>query len=156
MRLLRLCVCCCWNSYDKFEGVVSVSGCAVEYPVARYNRTSSYVLCLLTPRAQVQIVMNVTVHAPMRLEKYPYDRHVIPFCLASRATKDADGTLIKRKLCEKWPEWAPTSFSEDKFMLLESQTTPDLEYSHKQCFAYLDGKKARSFACSLSARPRTS
>ena len=33
---------------------------------------SPYVLCLLTPRTQVQIVVNVTVHAPMSLKRYPY------------------------------------------------------------------------------------
>ena len=82
------------------------------------------------------------VHAPMRLEQYPYDRHVIPFCLATRATKDADGTLTKWKLCKKRPEWAPAHYDEDKAMLSQRQTTPDLEYNHKQCFAYLDGKKA--------------
>ena len=87
-------------------------------------------------------MVNVTVHAPMSLEQYPYDRHVIPFCLATRATKDADGTLTKWKLCEKWPEWAPYHYDEDKTMLSQTQTTLDLEYNHKRCFAYLDGKKA--------------
>ena len=101
--------------------------------------------------AQVQIVVNVMVHAPMRLEQYPYDRHVIPFCLATRATKDADGTLTKWKLCKKRPEWAPAHYDEDKAMLSQRQTTPDLEYNHKQCFAYLDGKKA--ILCVLIERP---
>ena len=91
------------------------------------------------------------VHAPMRLEQYPYDRHVIPFCLATRATKDADGTLTRWKLCEKWPEWAPYHYDEDKTMLSQTQTTPDLEYKHKRCFAYLDGKKA--ILCVLIERP---
>ena len=43
-----------------------------------------------------------------------YDRHVIPFCLATRAYKDADGTLTKWKLCEEWPKWAPAKYGEDK------------------------------------------
>ena len=100
----------------------------------------------------MQIVVNVTVHAPMRgLWTLPYDRHVIPFCLATRATKDADGTLIKWKLCEEWPKWAPAKYPEDKAMISQTQTTPDLEYNHKQCFAYLDGKKA--ILCVLIERP---
>ena len=96
----------------------------------------------LNPRTQVQIVLDVTVRVPMDLNMYPYDRHVIPFCLATRATKDADGTLIKWKLCEKWPNWAPAKYGEDKAILSEDQTMKDLEYRHKRCFAYLDGKKA--------------
>ena len=100
----------------------------------------------------MQIVVNVTVHAPMKLEKYPYDRHVIPFCLATRATKDADGTLTKWKLSKEWPKWAPADYSEDKTMLLESQTTPDLEYDHKQSFAYLPEKK-KPILCVLIERP---
>ena len=110
--------------------------------MARYNRTASNVLCPLTPRTQVQIVVDVTVHAPMRLEMYPYDRHVIPFCLATRATKEADGTLTKWKLCEEWPKWAPAKYGEDKAILSEDQTMKDLEYRHKRCFAYLGEKKA--------------
>ena len=71
----------------------------------------------------------------------PYDRHVIPFCLATRAYKDADGTLTKWKLCEEWPKWAPAKYGEDKAILSEDQTMKDLEYRHKRCFAYLAGKK---------------
>ena len=108
-------------------------------------------MCFLTPRAQVQIVMKVTVHAPMSLKRYPYDRHVVPFCVGTRATKDADGTLHKWELSKKWPEWAPAKFSEDKTMLSQTQTTPDLEYNHKQCFAYLSKKKA--ILCVLIERP---
>ena len=108
-------------------------------------------MCFLTPRTQVQIVMNVTVHAPMKLEQYPYDRHIVPFCVGTRGTRDADGTLNKWKLCDEWPEWAHAKYPEDKTMLLESQTTPDLEYDHKQCFAYLDGMKP--ILCVLIERP---
>ena len=90
----------------------------------------------------MQIVVNVTVHAPMRLEQYPYDRHVVPFCLATRATRNADGTVHMWKLCKEWPEWAPKKYREDKMILSQRQTTPDLEYAHKQCFAYLEGKNA--------------
>ena len=89
----------------------------------------------------MQIVVNVTVHAPMRLEQYPYDRHAVPFCLATRATRDADGTVHRWTLCKKWPEWAPAKYREDKMILSQRQTTPDLEYDHKQCFAYLEMKK---------------
>ena len=89
-------------------------------------------------------MVNVTVHAPMSLKRYPYDRHIVPFCLAPRATNDADGIWHRDQVepvCEEWPDWAPVDYSEDKMMLSESQTTPDLEYDHKRCFAYLDGKK---------------
>ena len=82
-------------------------------------------------------MVNVTVHAPMSLQRYPYDRHVVPFCLDSRVTIDAQGKKIKWKLCKEWPKWAPTKWPEDKMILSEQQTTPDLEYSHKRCFAYL-------------------
>ena len=99
----------------------------------------------------MQIVVNVTVHAPMKLEQYPYDRHIVPFCVGTRGTRDADGTLNKWKLCDEWPEWAHAKYPEDKTMLLESQTTPDLEYDHKQCFAYLDGMKP--ILCVLIERP---
>ena len=85
--------------------------------------------------------MKVTVHAPMSLKRYPYDRHVVPFCVGTRATKDADGTLNKWELSKEWPEWAPAKWTEDKAMLQEWQTKPDLEYDHKQCFAYLGEKK---------------
>ena len=54
-------------------------------------------------------------------------------------------------LRKEWPEWAPFKWSEDKTILLEDQTTPDLEYNHKQCFAYLEGKKA--ILCVLIERP---
>ena len=77
----------------------------------------------------------------MSLQKYPYDRHVIPFCLATRATKEADGTLTKWKLCEEWPKWAPAKYGEDKAILSEDQTMKDREYDHKRCFAYLEGEK---------------
>ena len=88
--------------------------------------------------------MNVTVHAPMRLERYPYDRHVVPFCLGTRRSKNAEGEWKNNwKLSKEWPKWAPADYSEDKTMLLESQTTPDLEYSHKQCFAYLPKKEKK-------------
>ena len=87
----------------------------------------------------------------MSLQKYPYDRHVIPFCLATRATKDADGILTKWKLSKKCPGWAPNKYHEDKAMISQTQTTPDLEFNHKQCFAYLEGKKA--ILCVLIERP---
>ena len=115
-------------------------------------RLSPYVLCLLTPRTQVQIVVDVTVHAPMRLEQYPYDRHVVPFCLGTRATRDADGTLHKWELSKKWPEWAPARWTEDKVMLLEDQTSSTITSSASPTSA----ERSRSCACSLSARPRTS
>ena len=86
-------------------------------------------------------MVNVTVNAPMSLQKYPYDRHIVPFCLDSRVTIDAQGKKTKWKLCKEWPKWAPAKWSEDKMILSEQQTTPDLEYNHKRCFAYLDGKK---------------
>ena len=85
--------------------------------------------------------MKVTVHAPMSLKSYPYDRHIVPFCVGTRNTKDADGTEHKWELSKEWPEWAPARWTEDKTMLLESQTTPDLEYDHKRCFPYLRGEK---------------
>ena len=72
----------------------------------------------------------------MRLEQYPYDRHVIPFCLGTRAEKSAKWTLRK-----EWPEWAPSKWSEDKTILSENQTVKDLEYHHKRCFVYLGGEK---------------
>ena len=95
----------------------------------------------------MQIVVDVTVHAPMRLEQYPFDRHVVPFCLGTRATK-----VHMWKLCKEFPDWAPYQYREDKMILSQNQTTPDLEYDHKQCFAYLeDGKKA--ILCVLIERP---
>ena len=87
-------------------------------------------------------MVNVTVHAPMSLKRYPYDRHIVPFCLATRATKDANGKWKNKwELSKEWPEWAPDDYDEDKTMLSESQTTPDLEYRHKQCFVYLEAMK---------------
>ena len=97
-------------------------------------------MCFLTPRTQVQIVVNVTVHAPMDMNWYPYDRHIVPFALGTRATKDAEGIVHKWKLPEKWPDWAPAKYSEDKMILSQRQTLPDLEYNHQQCFAYLKEK----------------
>ena len=86
--------------------------------------------------------MDITVRVRMDLNMYPYDRHIVPFYLATRATIDAQGTQTKWKLCQEWPGWAPAKYHEDKVMLSEDQTTKDLEYKHKQCFAYLDGKRA--------------
>ena len=132
----------CWTKYDK--GIVSVSGCEWNpNPVDRYSRTFPYVLCFLIPRTQVQIVVNVTVHAPMSLKRYPYDRHIVPFCLATRVTIDAQGQETKWKLSKKCPDWAPNKYHEDGTILSESQTTPDLEYNHKRCFAYLPKKKGQ-------------
>ena len=85
-------------------------------------------------------MVDVTVHAPMSLKKYPYDRHIVPFCLATRATYDAQGEETKWVLRKEWPEWAPSKYSEDKTILLEDQTTPDLEYNHKQCMETLEGR----------------
>ena len=92
----------------------------------------------------MQIVVDVIVHAPMDLNWYPYDRHIVPFCLAPRATNDRygkDKKETKWNLCKEWPEWAPFKYPEDKAILSESQTTEDLEYDHEQCFAYLEMKK---------------
>ena len=134
----------CWTKYDEDTGIVSVSGCESNPNlVARYSRTSPYVLCLLTPRVQVQIVMNVAVHAPMSLKRYPYDRHIVPFCLATRVTIDEQGQETKWTLSKKCPDWAPNKYHEDGTILSESQTTPDLEYNHKRCFAYLPKKKGQ-------------
>ena len=83
----------------------------------------------------MQIVVNVTVHAPMDLNMYPYDRHIVPFCLGVRATKETEW-----KPSKEWPEWAPFKWDEDKTMLSQEQNLPDLEYNHKQCFAYLETK----------------
>ena len=80
-------------------------------------------------------MVDVIVHAPMDLNWYPYDRHVVPFCLGVRATKET-----RWKLCKKWPEWAPFKYSEDKTMLSQKQTLPDHEYNHQQCSAYLEKK----------------
>ena len=95
-------------------------------------------LCLLTPRTQVQIVVTVTVSVPLKLRRYPYDRNVVPFVLATRKSKDTSW-----ELCTEWPGWAPNQYSEDKRLLLEFQTAPDLEYKHKQCFAYLTNGKGK-------------
>ena len=99
----------------------------------------------------MQIVVDVTVHAPMDLNWYPFDRQIVPFCVSTRATKDTDGKLTRWKLPDKCPDWAPNKYSEDKTMLSESQTTPDLEYHHKQCFAYLEGVKP--ILCVFIERP---
>ena len=90
----------------------------------------------------MQIVVNVTVHAPMDMNWYPYDRHIVPFALGTRATKDAEGIVHKWQLPEKWPDWAPAKYSEDKMILSQRQTLPDLEYNHQQCFVYLEGRNA--------------
>ena len=108
-------------------------------------------MCLLTPRTQAQIVVNVMVHAPMSLKKYPYDRHIVPFCLATRGTKGADGTVNKWNLSKDCPDWAPATYHEDETILSEKQTTPDLEYDHKQCFVYLPEKK-KPILCVLIER----
>ena len=142
-----------WIKYNNEKGVVSVSIAPAVEPSACGSRayTSPYE-CLLTSGTQVQIVVKVTVQTPLRLERYPYDRHVVPFVLDTRASKnDADGTKRKWELSKEWPDWAPADYSEDKWLVLQSQTTPDLEYDHKQCFAYLDGKKP--ILCVLIERP---
>ena len=97
-------------------------------------------MCLLSPRTQVQIVMKVTIRVPMNLNMYPYDRHIVPFCLATRGTMDAAGTWSKWVLCKEWPKWAPAKYPGDKTTLSEEQM-PDLEYDHKRCFVYLEGRK---------------
>ena len=85
--------------------------------------------------------MNVTVHAPMDLNMYPYDRHIVPFCVGTRATKDKQGKVTTWKLCKECPEWFPAKWPEDEVMLSECQSTEtDLEYDHKQCFAYRQEK----------------
>ena len=144
-----------WTKYDNEKGVVSVSIAPAVEPSAcgsRAYRTSPYE-CLLTSGTQVQIVVKVTVQTPLRLERYPYDRHVVPFVLDTRASKNADGTSTRWELSKKWPDWAPDDYPEDKRLVLQSQTTPDLEYDHKQCFAYLDGKGKKPILCVLIERP---
>ena len=96
--------------------------------------------------AQVQIVVNVTVRIPMDLYMYPFDRHIVPFILGTNrpghSTEGAQGKLIRWKLCDECPYWAPTKYSEDKTLLSEAQSTEvDLEYDHKRCFVYQEGKK---------------
>ena len=98
--------------------------------------------------------MNVTVYAPMSLQKYPYDRHIVPFCLATRATNDGHGEdkkVTKWELCKEWPEWAPFKYPEDKAILSETQATKDLEYDHEQCYVYLEKKKP--ILCVVIERP---
>ena len=90
----------------------------------------------------MQIVVDVTVHAPMDLNWYPFDRQIVPFCVSTRATKDAAGLVTRWKLPEKCPDWAPNDYSEDMTMLSQEQTLPDLEYNHQQCFVYLEGRNA--------------
>ena len=105
-------------------------------------------MCLLTT-TQVQIVVNVTVHAPMFLREYPYDRHVIPFCLGTRTSKNADGEWKnQRRLCEERPDWAPAHCPTDMTML--SRTTPDFEYDYKNCFVYM---QKNTTICVLIERP---
>ena len=80
----------------------------------------------------------------MSLRRYPYDRHIVPFCLAPRATMDGYGEdmkEIKWELRKTWPDWSPATYPEDKAILSESQTTEDLEYDHGQCFVYHGGRK---------------
>ena len=101
----------------------------------------------------MQIVVNVTVYAPMDLIMYPYDRHIVPFALGTRATKDAEGIVHKWKLCKEWPEWAPTKYPEDKAMLSQVQNLPDFEYNHKKCFVYL--KERFPILCVLIERDPT-
>ena len=88
----------------------------------------------------MQIVVDVTVNAPMDLNWYPFDRQIVPFCVSTRATKDAAGVVTRWKLPDKCPNWAPNDYSEDRTMLSQLQTLPDLEYNHQQCFAYLEEK----------------
>lgn len=95
-------------------------------------------LCLLTPPAGAD---REPRHGPRSdaagaVPVRPARRPVLP-----GHTKDADGIVRKRELSKEWPDWAPNQYPEDKFLLLASQTTPDLEYDHKQCFVYLHEKK---------------
>ena len=133
----------CWTKYIKpkggvEKGLVSVSGCVELHKSAQLEtHIFPYVLDLLTSRAQVQIVADVTVYAPMNLTMYPFDRHVVPFCVE---TKSSD--TVKWTLCKKWPDWAPKRYDEDKVMLAQMQTTPDLEYNHKRCYVHMRDRGA--------------
>ena len=97
------------------------------------------------------IVVKVEVHAPMDLHMYPFDRHIVPFCLNTR-----EGKLGKQSmwmLPSKCPRWVPAEHAEDKLILSQKQTMPDLEYEHKRCFAYLEGKQKPILFVLLERRP---
>jgi hypothetical protein len=134
----------CWVSYDDANKVVNVSDRCEK---ANHLQQSAHVVITLhMPMAQAQIALNVTVCAPMRLHAFPYDRHVIPFYMATRAWKDR-GVKHQWLPCMEWPEWAPNEYSEDKVMLSEKQSLTDTEFQHKQCSVFFGKQLAKPMLC---------
>jgi len=71
----------------------------------------------------VQLNFHVHVHSPVDFQRFPFDRHVVPFPLELRAFKDAKKEKKQWVLPDKYPEWAKEAglakFPEDKDLMTE-------------------------------------
>jgi hypothetical protein len=78
-----------------------------------------------TRNVYCQLVFTVTIHTPFQMKEFPFDRHLIPLCLATRSWKEKDDENIKH--CYKWvllrkkPDWSEESdFPEDNTIISEN------------------------------------
>jgi len=96
-----------------------------------------------------QIVFEVTVYSPFALHQYPFDRHVIPFRLATRSWRDEDKVKHHWQLCAETPEWAQCKFSEDKSVISENLARIDHEdeMDHMLPCFYMDPKDKKPVLC---------
>ena len=88
----------------------------------KYNRDSGCV--------SVQLCFTVSVQAFSEnfSEQFPYDRHIIPFQLETRAWRTTTGEREKWNLLKEVPAWAEPKYPEDKTIVNEGLTTVDLEF----------------------------
>ena len=96
-----------------------------------------------TACVSVQLAFNVSVHAfsDNFSDSFPYDRHIIPFQIETRAWKTADGVREGWTLLKEVPDWAPKKYDEDKTIITEGMTTADLELKSEPPFAELSDKR---------------
>lgn len=93
----------CWVRYDAAHGILSV-----------------------------QMACQLAVTTPLNFKHFPFDRHVVPMQLATRAFLNADGQTLRWVLPPTIPEWAePTAhYDDDRKLLVEKVRRSEGEFQH--------------------------
>mmetsp|Transcript_17144 Transcript_17144/g.20184 ORF Transcript_17144/g.20184 Transcript_17144/m.20184 type:complete len:424 (-) Transcript_17144:453-1724(-) len=93
-----------------------------------------------------QFVFTFDLHTPFQMQRFPFDRHFIPLCLATRKWKQ---NVLEETVKYKWvmlrdrPDWAPNDFPEDSTIISENLAwvDPDSEMTHLTPLVHVEDDK---------------
>jgi len=110
----------------------------------------------------IQFVFDVAIHFSPNLARFPYDKHVVPFELATRSWKSKD-SKHRWTLCGEEPDWAKglaNRYKEDNFVVTLDGTMsadhPEFHFDEPCVYVFEKGEKTQKprFCLHIQRKPK--